>query len=64
VEANVRWFVESEGSAQFNLPGPLDIRTRRVRFKTSGIYWLWAESHSWGGGQVKSNVLEMMITDK
>jgi len=63
VEANVRWLVEPEGFSRFNLPGAQDILTRKVQFNTPGNYRLWAESHSWGGGQMKSNVIEIVITE-
>ena len=61
VEANVRWQVEPGGHHTFNLPTAQDILLRQVRFDAPGRYKVWAEGHTWGGGQVESNVVEISI---
>jgi hypothetical protein len=63
VEGNVRWFAEPGGSHTFNIPTAADITTRKVRFTQPGEYRVWAESSDWDGGRMKSNVLEMTITE-
>ncbi len=46
VADNVRWFVDPNGPATFNL-GMRSDRTRHVEFDTPGVYHLTAESASW-----------------
>ena len=61
VEANVQWQVEPGGHHRFNLSTAQDILSRRVLFDAPGRYKIWAESHTWGGGPVASNVVEIVI---
>ena len=61
VEANVHWYVEPSGYHKLNLPTAPDILTRQIQFSEPGQYKIWAESHTWGGGQVESNVVEISI---
>jgi hypothetical protein len=63
VEANVRWYADPPGQHEFNLPEPKEIMTRTVRFSSAGVFQLWAESHTWGGEQVRSNIVELAIRD-
>ena len=64
IEGNVRWFVEPEGSHTFNIPTPAEITARKLRFTQPREYRVWAESSDWAGGSVKSNVLEITITEQ
>jgi hypothetical protein len=64
VEANVRWIVEPPDGSEFNLPTARDLRARRVRFNRPGTYRIWAESHSWGGGRVTSNVVTLTVVER
>jgi hypothetical protein len=61
VESNVRWFVEPDGFAEFNLPTAGDLLSRRVRFTAPGNYVVWSQSHSWGGDTVRSNQINVAI---
>ena len=60
VQSNVTWHVEPTGSAEFNIPGPLNIRQRLVRFTQPGQYKLWATS-SGCGSPFGSNVIELTV---
>lgn len=61
VEANVRWLVEPDGAAEFNLPTAVDPLTRKVRFTAPGTYTVSAQSHSWGGEPILSNRVTVTI---
>lgn len=61
VEANVRWHVEPDGSAEFNLPTAQTLHVRRVRFSQPGNYTLWASTHSWDNSRVESNQLAIAV---
>lgn len=64
VEANVRWVVEPSSGWEFNLPTTRDLASRRVRFSDAGRYRIWAESHTWGDGRVKSNVVMVNVGER
>ena len=57
VEANARWHVAPDRGHQFNLPKAHDIHTRQIRFSEPGRYKIWADSHTFGGGNAVSNIL-------
>jgi hypothetical protein len=61
VESNIRWLVEPEGAAEFNLPDADDLFGRRVRFDAPGTYSVWAQSHTWGGDTVVSTPLTVTV---
>ena len=45
------------------MPTTRDLSARRVRFNRPGSYRIWAESHSWGGGRVTSNVETLTVVE-
>ncbi len=61
VQANVRWHVEPEGVAEFNVPNTQDLFSRRVRFAEPGVYTVWATTQDWQGGRASSNRLTVSI---
>jgi hypothetical protein len=63
VEANVRWIVVPSEGVEFNLPTAREPTVRRVRFNRPGSYRIWAESHTWGGGRVTSNVVTLTVVE-
>ena len=63
VQASVRWMVEPEGRATFNLPRPADLHRRTVTFAAAGTYRLWALSHAWCGDPVASDAVEVIVVE-
>ena len=63
VQASVRWVVEPEGHATFNLPRPPDLHRRTVTFAAAGTYRLWALSHAWCGDPVASDAVEVVVVE-
>lgn len=59
-QSNVRWHVDPKGSAAFNVPGPLTLQRRSVRFTQPGKYRLWATSAGCGAG-FRSNAIEVIV---
>lgn len=61
VQARVRWIVEPDGSAVFNLPQADDLELRTVTFESPGTYTLRARTHTWCGPPVDSEVIEIPV---
>jgi hypothetical protein len=60
VADNVRWFVEPEGSASFNVEYRSD-RTRQVRFSRAGSYRLTAQSAASCAPPFSGNTLRVEV---
>ena len=61
VQSNVRWHVEPNGGAVFNLPGAGDLFKRSVRFTQPGSYRLSATSAGCGKPFHSNNVIEITV---
>ncbi len=60
VAGNVRWLVEPEGTARFEVVATPD-RPREVRFDAPGTYRITAETPSWCGDPFTSNSIVVEV---
>jgi hypothetical protein len=56
--------VEPAGAAKFNIPRQEELHTRKVKLSQPGRYRVRAESHSWGGKTVDSNIVEVIVVER
>jgi len=63
VAGNLRWLVEPEGDAKFNL-GLRGDMTRDVAFRRPGVYRLSARSGAWCDGTESETVLTVTVVER